>query len=129
MVIVLGSVLYGQDGITNHDVTLSFRVYLNYDLVETDSVYVKLYTINNVYQNKGTPVKISNEFKTWVDSTMYHYLEFTHPGYNTVSFLIDPANVPSIINVFLEKDKPDVILGELKSQTIKNKKMFYYQKN
>lgn len=128
MVIVLGSVLHAQNSPNKtSNVTLSFRVYLDYDLIETDSVYVKLYTIDGMFNSKKAGVKISNQFSTWVDPDMFCHMEFTHPGYNTVSLLINPDSVPSMINVFLEKNKPDVILGELKP--IPHKNIYRYEKN
>lgn len=128
MVIVLGSVLYAQNSSNKpSNVTLSFKVYLDYNLIETDSVYVKLYTIDGIFNNKTSGIKISNQFSTWVDHDMFCHMEFTHPGYNTVSLLINPDSVPNTINIFLEKNKPDVILGELK--TVSHKNIYRYQKN
>ena len=128
MVIVLGSVLHAQDSSPKStDKTLSFKVYLDYNLVETDSVYVKLYTIDGIFNSKQAGIKISNQFSTWVDPNMFCHMEFTHPGYNTVSLLINPDSVPNVINIFLERNKPDIILGELKP--VPHKNIYRYQKN
>ena len=128
VVIVLGSVLHAQDSSPKStDKTLSFKVYLDYNLVETDSVYVKLYTIDGIFNSKQAGIKISNQFSTWVDPNMFCHMEFTHPGYNTVSLLINPDSVPNVINIFLERNKPDIILGELKP--VPHKNIYRYQKN
>lgn len=128
MVIVLGLVLHAQDSSPKlTDKTLSFKVYLDYNLIETDSVYVKLYTIDGIFNSKQAGIKISNQFSTWVDPNMFCHMEFTHPGYNTVSLLINPDSVPNVINIFLERNKPDIILGELKP--VPHKNIYRYQKN
>lgn len=128
MVIVLGSVLHAQDSSPKlTDKTLSFKVYLDYNLIETDSVYVKLYTIDGIFNSKQAGIKISNQFSTWVDPNMFCHMEFTHPGYNTVSLLINPDSVPNVINIFLERNKPDIILGKLKP--VPHKNIYRYQKN